>query len=416
MFATFIGSVLRSGASSSKVTFVNEEYRITKRQSEKNSYNSPFWECFRPVLFLIQLTGLMPIQQQPNGMFRFSFASITFLYSIMIASVIFAFSIMSLMKALHDNMEFDKIITFMFYFVDFMVIVQFQFVAAQWSNIMTVWKDFERTLAQNEQLLGKRYSLRVTFQLVLILVTVMTVVSEILSVAAGLEKAQQCVHIDDELQRYFRQAFPQIFLYTEYQTWKAILMQCVQFLCTFVRMLLDIFLVFIGLGLSSLISRLNLQYRLPKSKRTLNDGFWVRYKAQYLQFMDLVTFVDTKIGHVTILCFLSDLYLICVRLLNSLKSMTTVRQALFFWYALLFLIMRLIWVCIVAAQLHEEAKRPLLALRQVLASSWTMEVQRFQDLITHNDVCLSGYGYFKLRRTLLLSVNNQFRINSLIEN
>lgn len=409
------------GATSSKVTFFQEEYRNLKDRSfstQTNSFNAPFSECFRSVLFIVQLTGLLPLDYLSNGAYRFRIVSIKFLYSSFVGLIILLLSILSLMKALHDNMEFDKIITFMFYSVDFLVVLQLQILAVQWPNIIVVWREFERTLDQNEQLLGKRYSLKVLFQLMIVSVTAMTVVNEILGVLSGMEKGSQCVGVEDEMQGYFRQAFPQIFLYVDYALWKGVLMQFVQFFCTFVRMFLDLFLIFISLGLCRLIERLNLQYGLPRSNRTLTDEFWVRYKDQYLQFMNLVGFVDQRIGHVTILCFLSDLYLICIRILNSLKSMDTVRQAVYFWYALLFLIMRLVFVCFFASNLHLEAKRPLTMLCKVPASCWSLEAQRFQDLVTHNDVCLTGLGYFKLRRTLLLSVRRrplmQFRMSLII--
>lgn len=333
--------------------------------------------------------------------------SVKFLYSVVVGLVILALSIVTLMKALHDDMEFEKIIQFIFYFVDFLVVLQFQVLCLQWSNIMVVWNDFEKTLDQNEQLLGKRFSLKVLFQLILVVVSVMTIIVEILSVISGLEKGLMCPGINDELERYYKQAFPQVFLYTGYMLWKGLLLQVVQFLCTWYRMFLDVFLIFISIGLCRLIERVNLKYGLPRSYRTLTEEFWTRYKDQYQQFMYLVRFVDKRIGHIIVLCFLSDLYLICVRILNSLKSMDTVRQALFFWYALLFLILRFIFVCLCAANFHEEAKRPLKMLRKIPASCWCLEAQRFQDLITHNDVCLTGVGYFRLRRSLLLSVSNR---------
>lgn len=398
---------VRKANKSSKVSYMHEEYRNLKhiRSLNNDLYNSPFRDCFRPVLVVIQLNGLLPIDSSGNGNFRFRFATIKYLYSVFVGLVILALSVLSLMKARQDNMEFDKIITAVFYFVDFLVVLQFQVLAAQWPNIMIVWSDFEASLDQNEQLLGKRCSLNVLFKIIIMAVTVMTVLAEILSVAAGIENGELCVRVKGEMESYFRQAFPQIFLYTGYALWKGVLIQIVQFFCTFIRMFLDVFLVFISLGLGRLIARLNLQYGLPRSSRTLTDDFWGRYKEQYQHFMHLVDFVDKRIGHLTILCFLSDLYLICIRILKSLQSMDTFRQALFFCYALIFLILRLVAVCLFASNFHQEAKRPLQTLVKVPASRWSVEAQRFQDLVTHNDVCLTGIGFFKLRRSLLLSVS-----------
>lgn len=391
--------------SSTKVTYLSQEYRNFNGHASRHqsSFNASFCECFRPVLTLVQLCGLLPIDNQANG-FRLRFASLKYLHSLLVATAILTLATLSFIKALHDNLEFDKIVTFIFYFIDFLVVLLFQQLGKNWGDIMIVWTDFERTLDRNEQLLGRRYSLKVTFQLIIIGSTTLSVLAEILGVVAGFEKGAQCVGVQGDIQRYFRQAYPQLFfMHVEYSLWKGILMQIIQFLCTFIRMFLDVFLVYISIGLCRLIERLNLQYGgVPRS--STREDFWERYKHQYLKFINLVDFVDERLGYIVLLCFFSDLYLICIRILNSLKSMGTARQAVFFSYALIFLIMRLVCVCYFASNIHLEAKRPLKVLRKVPTSCWSVEAERFQRLITENDVCLSGFGYFKLRRTLLLSV------------
>lgn len=397
-----------SRASTAKVEYLQEDYRNLKHQSVQtnfNLFNSPFGDCIRPVLFVVQFTGVMPVDLDPENEWRLNICSLKYFYSIFIALSVLAMSLLSFVKVLSDDLEFDKIVVFLFYLVDFLVIVQFQWLSREWENIMIVWREFERKLDQNEHLLGKRFSLKVTFQIVLLFVSILCIVAELLAVVAGVELGAKCIGVEGDTQRYFKQQFPQFFSLVEFRIWWAVILQLIQFFGTFLRMFLDVFLVLISVGLCRLIARLNLQYQTPRSSRTVTDDFWLRYKELYIQFMELVHFVDKRIGHLIVLCFASDLYLICIRILNSLKSLDTFRHVIYFWYALLFLIFRLIFVCYYASNLHQEAKRPLVMLRGIKADNWTVEAQRFQDLVTNNDVCLTGMGYFKLRRTLLLSVS-----------
>lgn len=392
---------------SSKVEYMHEDYNSLKSRPfsiHLNLFNASFRDCMRLTLITVQLMGLLPVYATRNGGWQFRVLSVKCVYSILIGLSILGISGLSLLKSLRDDLEFDKIVTFIYYFIDFVVVVQFLVLAWQWDNIMTAWAEFEKTLDQNEQLLGRRISLKVTFDVIIISVTLMTLVVEILAVIAGIEKGAECTGVQGDMKRYFRQQFPQLFTITEYVLWKGIIVQCIQFICTFIRMFLDVFLILVSIGMCRLIERLNLQHHIPRNERVMTESFWVRYKEHYLKFMQFVAYVDKRIGHLIILCFLSDLYLICVRILNSLKSLDTFRHALYFWYALIFLILRLIFVCYFAANLHKEAKRPLNLLCNVPASRWCVEAQRFQDLVTQNDVCLTGMGYFKLRRSLLLSV------------
>lgn len=401
----------------SKVDFIREDYKNIKPPSfasEIHSFNTSFVDCFRPILCVIQLAGLLPINCRDN---RFSIWSIKYLYSSIIALLLLGLSLCSLAEGVSLNFEFDKIIEFMFYFIDFLVVVLFQLLGHHWRNILTVWSDFERTLNTNEQLLRRRFSLRVAFQLIILVGTVMTLVTEILGLIAGLEKSGQCSNEPSEkVHRYFKVQFSEIFSIIEYSFWMGIILQLFKFICTFIRMFLDVFLMLISLGLCRLIDRLNLQFSSARSNRVINDDLWIRYKDQYLRFMELVAFVDSRIGYVTIICFLSDLYLICVRLLKSFNSLDTLCHAMYFWYALCFLIARLVCVCYFASNLHKSSKRPLILLRKVPASCWSVEAQRFQDLVIHNDVCLTGLGFFKLRRTLLLSVSQLKKFSSILNN
>lgn len=395
-------------SSSTKVEYIQEDYRsINPRpfNGSINLFNATFRQCIRLTLIIVQFMGILPVSAVKNGGWRFRVLSAKFIYSFIIAAVLLGMSILSLWKSFKDNLEFDKIVNFIYYSIDLVVIIQFMVLASQWDNIMAAWSEIEKSLENNEQLLGRRFSLKVTFDVLIITMTVLTMIAEILAFIAGMERGAQCVGIDGDMHRYFRQQFPQVFSVIEYAVWKAVLIQFVQFIGTFIRMFVDVFLIIISIAMCRLMQRMNLQYNLPRSDRVLTEAFWTRYKSHYLKFMHFVDYVNKRLGHLIVVCFLSDLYLICVRFLNSLKSLDTVRHALYFWYVLVFLILRLVFVCFYAANLHDEAKKPLVLLRNIPTIRWGTEAQRFQDLVTHNDVCLSGLGYFKLKRSLLLTVS-----------
>lgn len=205
-----------SPTTSSKVEYLQQDYQNLKPkhqsvQTNFNLFNAPFAECIRPVIFVVQITGVLPVDLNPQNEWRLHFWSFKYFYSVLVAFGLLSMSLLSFVKVLTDDMEFDKIVVFLFYLVDFLVIVLFQLLAREWTNIMITWTEFERKLTQNEHLLGKRFSLKVTFQVVLMFVSILCIIAELLAVVAGVELGAQCPGVDSDTIKYFKQQFPQFF-------------------------------------------------------------------------------------------------------------------------------------------------------------------------------------------------------------
>lgn len=74
----------------------------------------------------------------------------------------------------------------------------------------------------------------------------------------------------------------------------------------------------------------------------------------------------------------------------------------YFWYSLVFLILRTFAVSLFAARIHDESKKPIEILRAIPSSSWNAEAKRFFDDVLFNTVTLSGMEFFFLTRKLIL--------------
>lgn len=94
---------------------------------------------------------------------------------------------------------------------------------------------------------------------------------------------------------------------------------------------------------------------------------------------------------------------------------------MYFWYSLIFLIVRTLAVSLFSADINDESKQPLKMFRFVPTESWCLEVRgfgikkriflndrfqikRFSGEVTRDVVALSGMRFFHLTRTLVLSV------------
>lgn len=84
--------------------------------------------------------------------------------------------------------------------------------------------------------------------------------------------------------------------------------------------------------------------------------------------------------------------------------METKWDAIYFWFSMIFLIGRTISVSLIAAQVHDESRKPINTLCGVPKTSWCKDVKRFIDEVNNHTVALSGMRFFFLVRSLILSV------------
>lgn len=84
--------------------------------------------------------------------------------------------------------------------------------------------------------------------------------------------------------------------------------------------------------------------------------------------------------------------------------MESLSHAIYFWFSMVFLIGRTMAVSLLAAQVHDESKKPIETLCRVPTESWCLEISRFSDEVNNGLVALSGMRFFYLTRRLILSV------------
>lgn len=125
-------------------------------------------------------------------------------------------------------------------------------------------------------------------------------------------------------------------------------------------------------------------------------------RTRYTKSCNLVAVVDKNITRIILLSFSNNLFMICQQLFKSLRTLPTAYRMVYFWYSLIFLILRTFAVSLFAARIHDESKKPIKILRAIPSSSWNTEAKRLFDDVLFNTVTLSGMEFFFLTRKLIL--------------
>lgn len=86
------------------------------------------------------------------------------------------------------------------------------------------------------------------------------------------------------------------------------------------------------------------------------------------------------------------------------SSLPNVFNKFYFWYSLLFLILRMVSMFVSASVINENAKKPLIFFRLIPSEGWCEELQRYFDQCKTHPHCLSGKNFFVISRTVLFTM------------
>ncbi|KAJ6635416.1 Gustatory receptor for sugar taste 64f, partial [Pseudolycoriella hygida] len=88
-------------------------------------------------------------------------------------------------------------------------------------------------------------------------ISILIFVEHSMSIAAGVYRGRLCTNTTN-VEAYFRQAFPQIYLVTEYSGgWKEFLAELLNYYCVFLWSFMDIFIVGVSKCLSTRLNQFN---------------------------------------------------------------------------------------------------------------------------------------------------------------
>uniref|UniRef100_A0A1B0CHD5 Gustatory receptor n=1 Tax=Lutzomyia longipalpis TaxID=7200 RepID=A0A1B0CHD5_LUTLO len=138
--------------------------------------------------------------------------------------------------------------------------------------------------------------------------------------------------------------------------------------------------------------------------KTVPDTFWIEIRSHFTDLTNLLNYLDNELSNIIILSCGSNLYFICQQLFNSFSVTPEQLNAVYFWYSLIYIIIRALTMLFFAASINEAAKEPYQMLKSLPYTSWTCEIQRFSDQLISEVIGFSGKRFFYITRTLILAL------------
>ncbi|XP_070498772.1 gustatory receptor for sugar taste 64a-like [Chironomus tepperi] len=172
---------------------------------------------------------------------------------------------------------------------------------------------------------------------------------------------------------------------------------------TFSWNFIDLFIMIMSFAIASKFKMINERLELFRGKIVV-DAFWDEIRSHYNKICELNEHVDDILGSLICISCLSDLYYVCLQLLNVATPLPFLANKIYFWYSTVFLICRTSAMFLTSASINDESIKPLSVFRSIPSEGWTQEVQRFCNQIQNNGVALSGKHFFFLTRSIVISI------------
>ncbi|XP_054085608.1 gustatory receptor 5a for trehalose-like [Zeugodacus cucurbitae] len=387
-----------------------EAYKLKPRGIRRGTradflHNGSFHEAVGPVLVIAQYFALMPVRgilaSTPKGL-SFSWISFRTCYCLVYTLLTCASTGLTLNMTLRGALDVNSISPLVFNINAVLASVGFLCLAGKWPQLMRKWQRVERQMPPSQSW-REREALSVRVHKVTFVLIALSLTEHLLSTISAIHYAVHCSAPGEAVVSYFTSVSSHIFFVFDYATWLAWFGKILNVFMTFGWSYMDVFLMIIGIGLSSLFGRVQSSLERVRGQ-IMPEAFWTRTRLQYRLICDLIYQVDSVVSGITMLSFANNLFFVCIQLLRSINKMASASHFIYFCYSLGFLLGRTLAVSLYLSEVNERAREPLGIIKEVPKEGYYEEVDRFGHEIAVDTVALTGLQYFNVTRGLVLTV------------
>ncbi|XP_001942787.2 gustatory receptor for sugar taste 64f-like [Acyrthosiphon pisum] len=367
--------------------------------SDKNSLH----RAITPVLILAQMCALLPVQGirgKNTSYLVFNWYSWPVIYVFIVIAASLLILSFSLIKIYMTGLTYYSTGEIMFFGSSLVIYILFIHLAREWPKVMEKWELMEREMRQ----FGYPSKTAFKFKILTSIIMVLAIIEHSASVLTGIMKAIPCSTGGlDIFRAYFSMSFRQVFALIDYSLVIAIPLGFLNLMLACAWNYMDLFIIILACALSDKFKQLNQKLASIKGK-VLPSTYWRKSRETYNLLASLTQDFDEFLSPVILLSFANNLYFICLQLLNSLKPMHNVWEAIYFVFSFTYLVGRTCAVSLYAASINDQSKKPKAILFSVPTESYGVEVARFLTQVTSDELALTGCNFFSVTRTLMLTV------------
>ncbi|XP_058817464.1 gustatory receptor for sugar taste 64a-like [Topomyia yanbarensis] len=307
-----------------------------------------------------------------------------------------------------------KNINGLLFFIDCITIsVLFLHVATKWNKVAIMWEQVDRIFVQEPYgTFSSRWTLRRKIRIATVVLLLLALAEHLLSIVSlaneQREEIKKCgweKNITDIFRHFALRKFPNVYVKFPYSTFSAVYFLYISAALTVYWNFLDIFIILVSIAIATRFGQIHTYLRTMTNGGLLpNEQLWVRVRTHYVSVCELLELVDRTVSWLVLVSCTTNLYFICLQILNVSQKLLYIMSDIYYWFSLLFLIGRTATMFLCAARIHETAKKPMDVVSKIPNAGWCVELDRFATQLKSETVALTGMGFFNMTRQLLFSM------------
>ncbi|XP_035900725.1 gustatory receptor for sugar taste 64a-like isoform X2 [Anopheles stephensi] len=367
----------------------------------------------RPFIILGQLFGIFPIYgitaNEPTRL-RLKWFSVRVILNltVVVTALVQAYYEYGRLKMIGINAK--NVSGLIFYLDACLINVLFLNLATKWRTVAAKWGEVDETFNRAPYQMVGCWSLRKRLCVISFSLVFLAAVEHCLSVLSGIHnqyaEVQYCNWtVTNYFRHYSLRRFANVYINYPYHPLSAVFFTYVSFALTMYWNYQDIFIIMLSIALATRFQQINNHLKILSDGVLIpGEDFWIRVRTNYVSVCELLDDVDRVISWTMLISCATNLYYICLQILHVSKKLANTIEDAYYWFSLVFLIVRTVIVFLSAAHIHDCAKKPLEIIMKIPNVGWCVELERFSTQLKSEKVALSGMGFFSLTRQLLFSM------------
>ncbi|XP_072399562.1 gustatory receptor for sugar taste 64a-like [Diabrotica undecimpunctata] len=369
----------------------------------KQKVNPTFHYVFRWLFLIMQIFGFMPIQ----GVFEnrlekvyFTWKSFRTIYAYLTLVGLFFMTADQVTRFFLFKVKLADIQRLWYFLKSFFVSIYFLSLAKQWNSFLLTWDEVDK----NMYIFGKTKWIGGTVKCLMVVFIILFIGDYALNQIQRIEDKTDMLSSLQAWNIYqAKSRFSYIFDLVPYDFVSGVLLIFVHLQVLFAGTLLDIFIIAVSLSLAGKVQVVGKRMQKISASKNVSEKVWIHIREGYNRLEILCRYVNSKIGYAILISFIGNLGSLLIQLFNSLKVRSFIQET-YLYYAFVFLLAKIVAVCIFASRINEESKKLLNYLYSAQNCIRNVEIDRLISQITRDTMALSGMNFFYLRRNIVLKI------------
>ncbi|XP_058446446.1 gustatory receptor for sugar taste 64a-like [Malaya genurostris] len=396
------------------ITKLSKKFSMTKFRQMAAEHDT-FHRSIGPIVILGQIFGTFPISgvlSQDPAAVRLDWLSVRVALNLLVVATTCFHMVTEFLRLQSVGMNAKNINGLIFFINNFTISVLFLHVASKWNKVAIMWNQVDRIFILEPYRICSQWPLyrkiRVAAAVLLLLALAEHLLSIFNLVNEQREEIKKCGwerNVTDLLKHFALRKLPNVYVLFPYSIFSAVYFLYISSALTLCWNFLDMFIILLSIAISTRFEQIYSHLRAMTEGGLLpNEQLWIRVRIHYVSVCELLELVNRTISWLILVSCTTNLYFICLQILNLSQKMLHIMSDVYFWFSLLFLIGRTSTMFLSAAHIHEFAKKPLEIVSRIPKAGWCVELDRFAAQLKSDMVALTGMGFFNITRQLLFSM------------